>query len=95
MMIVPCPICGDRDEDEFTCGGQAGIVRPEQPENVTDEEWSDYLFVRKNTMGLQRELWRHTYGCRQWFTIDRNTITHEVTAVADESSTASSDQEAK
>lgn len=81
MMLIECPHCGPRDEEEFTCGGQAGIERPAKPEQATDEEWAAYLFNRVNPQGLHREMWRHSYGCRQWFLIDRDTVTHDITPV--------------
>ena len=82
MMQIPCPWCGLRDEEEFTCGGEAGITRPNSPEEATDQEWAHYLFMRINAKGLQREIWRHTWGCRQWFVLDRHTVTHDIVSVA-------------
>lgn len=81
MMLITCPHCGPRDEQEYTCGGQAGIVRPENPAEVSDVAWADYLYTRDNPRGLHKELWRHTYGCRQWFVIERDTVTHEISAI--------------
>ena len=81
MMQINCPWCGPRDEEEFSCGGQAGIERPENPADVSDEEWAAYLFTRVNPEGLHREMWRHTFGCRQWFLVDRDTLTHEISPV--------------
>ena len=26
MLLIPCPHCGERDETEFRCGGEAHIV---------------------------------------------------------------------
>ena len=28
MLLIPCPWCGERDETEFRCGGEAHIARP-------------------------------------------------------------------
>lgn len=81
MLQIECPWCGIRDEEEFTPGGEAHIVRPEIPSLVSDEEWAEYLFVRKNPRGVSLERWRHTFGCRQWFHLARHTVSHEVTAV--------------
>ena len=47
MLIIKCPWCGDRDETEFSYGGEADIKRPVAPETLSDEEWGDYLFMRK------------------------------------------------
>jgi sarcosine oxidase subunit delta len=34
--------------------------------------------MRKNTRGLFLEQWNHSVGCRQWFLVERNTITYEI-----------------
>ena len=52
--------------------------RPEQPEQVSDAEGADYLFYRDNLKGVHPERWVHSYGCRQWFNVVRNTATHEI-----------------
>jgi len=79
MMQLSCPFCGPRDEPEFICGGESHIARP--PLGVSDTEWGEYLYVRKNPKGVIRERWRHAYGCGQWFNVERNTVTHEVLSV--------------
>jgi len=78
MLRIPCPWCGERDESEFTYGGEATVVRPQDPSAASDAEWADYLFYRENLKGPHRERWVHTYGCRQWFEIVRDTVTHEI-----------------
>ena len=40
------------------------------------------LYQRDNPRGWSRELWRHTYGCRAWLTVERNTATHEIASAA-------------
>lgn len=80
MLQINCPWCGTRDEDEFTWGGQSHIQRPD-PATVTDEAWADYLFMRTNPKGISFERWRHTHGCRQWFNMARDTVTHRIHAV--------------
>ena len=81
MLLIECPWCGARDESEFTYGGEAHIVRPENPDNVTDEEWADYLFYRKNPKGDHLEQWCHASGCRRWFNVQRDTLTYEIKQV--------------
>ena len=81
MIQIQCPWGGSRSEEEFTCGGQSHIVRPEKPAEVSDQEWADYLYQRINPKGVHYERWRHTYGCRQWFNVARDTVTHEIKAV--------------
>lgn len=78
MLRINCPWCGCRDEDEFDWGGEAHVIRPETPSDLTDEQWADYLFNNANTKGVQLERWRHTFGCRQWFNLARDTVTHDI-----------------
>ncbi len=78
MLRIPCPYCGERDQDEFHYGGEAAIVRPADPEQADDAEWAEYLFYRDNQKGPRLERWLHRYGCRQWFLIRRDTLTHEI-----------------
>jgi sarcosine oxidase subunit delta len=81
-MRLPCPCCGWRDEAEFRFGGDADVSRPGPPEAVSDAEWADYLFRHVQVAGWQAERWHHGHGCRRWFNLWRNTITHEVGAGA-------------
>ncbi len=73
MLLIRCPWCGERDEVEFSYGGQAQVAYPTDPLATTDEEWSRYLFVRDNPKGLFRERWVHADGCRRWFELERDT----------------------
>jgi sarcosine oxidase subunit delta len=78
LILIPCPWCGDRDETEFSYGGQAGVPYPSDPAALSDEEWARFLFIRDNPMGPFRERWVHTHGCRRWFELTRDTVTHEI-----------------
>ena len=79
MMRIPCPHCGTRDEIEFRFGGESHVERPDL--KVSDAEWANYLFNRENPEGLHYERWCHAYGCRQWFNVVRDTVTHKIYAV--------------
>lgn len=81
MLRIDCPWCGPREEIEFHCGGQAHIARPADPETLSDEDWADYLFMRDNIKGAQAERWVHAAGCRRWFNVVRDTMTHDIIAV--------------
>jgi heterotetrameric sarcosine oxidase delta subunit len=81
MLEIPCPWCGPRDQCEFSYGGEAHIVRPLQPESLNDAEWADYLYMRKNLKGKNREQWCHSAGCRRWFNVVRDTISNQIQAV--------------
>lgn len=79
MLLIHCPYCEEmREEEEFSPAGQAHIVRPLQPEEISDEQWARYLFFRKNPRGLHHELWLHAAGCRKYFNATRNTVTYEI-----------------
>lgn len=82
MLLIPCPWCGPRNETEFRPGGEAGIVRPPRPADASDGEWADYLFMRTNQRGRRRERWVHAQGCRRWFDLERDTVTHAVYGAA-------------
>lgn len=81
MLLIPCPWCGERDETEFSYGGEAHIVRPGDPNALDDAAWADYLFMKTNTKGLHRERWVHSSGCRRWFNALRDTTTNRIVAV--------------
>ncbi len=78
MLIITCPWCGPRDLVEFRCGGEASVIRPLSPEQCSDAEWADYLYYRNNLKGSQLERWVHAWGCRQWFELRRDTLSHEI-----------------
>jgi len=42
MFIIKCPYCGNRDHSEFSYGGEAHIVRPKQPTELSDDQWAEY-----------------------------------------------------
>jgi heterotetrameric sarcosine oxidase delta subunit len=80
MLLIRCPWCGEREEAEFRYGGQANLAYPDK---ATDEEWAHYLFYRANPAGPFAERWTHVHGCRRWFVIVRDTMTHEITPSED------------
>ncbi|WP_416983935.1 sarcosine oxidase subunit delta family protein [Streptomyces sp. T028] len=81
MLLIPCPWCGPRDEAEFHYGGQAHVPYPQNPAELSDEEWARYLFFRDNPKGPFAERWSHAVGCRRWFNAVRDTSTNEILAV--------------
>ena len=81
MFLIYCPYCGEhREEDEFHPAGQAHLPRPLDPDSLSDAQWADYLYFRKNPRGVHRELWVHTAGCRKYFNVARHTQTYEIYA---------------
>ena len=78
MILINCPYCGERDQSEFSNGGEAHVARPENSENLNDKDWGRYVFYRDNPKGIFYERWVHTHGCRKWFNAVRNTSTDEI-----------------
>ena len=81
MLMITCPWCGLREENEFKHGGEAHVTRPNSPEKLTDKKWANYLFMRKNTKGIYFERWVHQSGCRRWFNMARDTRTNEIISI--------------
>ncbi len=78
MFLINCPYCGERDQSEFVSGGEAHIARPKQPTELNDDQWAEYLFMRKNIKGIQFERWNHAHGCRKWFNVARDTSNDKI-----------------
>ena len=78
-MLINHPHLGPRDAAEFVYLGDASLInRPDwQSENASDEFY-EYLYLRDNTMGVQKEWWYHNSGCGMWFLAERHTRTSEV-----------------
>jgi len=75
-MRIHCPICGQRDSREFHYRGSARLIdRP--AEKAGEAEFFDYVYLRENLTGPNRELWFHESGCRSWIVAKRNVSTHE------------------
>ena len=83
MLLLTCPWCGARDETEYSYGGEAHIIRPPRPAELSDDQWADYLFMRSNPKGTHHERWVHSQGCRRWFNVERHTVSHVITAIYD------------
>ncbi len=77
MLLIACPWCGARAETEFTYGGEADL-QARDPFALSDAEWADYLFMRRNPRGAHRELWYHSQGCRRWFCVERDTVSYGI-----------------
>jgi sarcosine oxidase subunit delta len=60
---------------EFRWGG-AQSQRPAP--GASREAWVDYLYLRPNVAGVQREWWYHRLGCRRWLLAVRDTRTNAV-----------------
>ena len=78
MLKIPCPFCGPRNETEFAHGGPLKARRPDDAAAFDEQAWIEYLTVPDNPLGPVRERWWHVRGCGQWFTITRDTRTHDL-----------------
>lgn len=79
MQRFPCPFCGPRDEREFHFAGEAGKLRPDTTQPISDADWAEYLFNARNPCGETREIWVHI-PCQEYFVMQRNTATMDVSS---------------
>jgi sarcosine oxidase subunit delta len=78
-MLIPHPLLGPRDAQEFTYLGDASLIdRPDGMAEGAAEALYEYLYLRDNPAGEHRELWFHEQGDRSWLVVTRNTLTHEI-----------------
>ena len=70
---IDCPRCGSRPYTEFAFGGEV----PGPDDTDFERAW-----LRRNASGRQLERWFHAAGCRRWLTVERDTRTNEIHAVA-------------
>lgn len=76
MLVIICPNCGPRNNDEFTFQGE---VRRRPDVNDTDPaEWRRYLYSRENVADWASERWFHVSGCRRYLMVERNTVSNEI-----------------
>ncbi len=78
-MLIPHPILGPRDAQEFTYLGDAALMlRPDPTQDNAEAAFSEYIYFRDNPVGIHQELWFHEQGDRSWLVVTRNTTTHEI-----------------
>jgi heterotetrameric sarcosine oxidase delta subunit len=76
-MLIPHPLLGLRDAQEFTYLGDAALLN--RPDGLTaPEAFNDYVYLRDNPAGVHQELWFHEQGDRSWLIVTRNTLTHDI-----------------
>lgn len=80
MLLIACPWCGPRPENEFRYGGEAAIARPERPAEISDADWAAFLYFRSNPKGVHAERWRHIHGCGRFFHATRHTVSDNIIA---------------
>lgn len=77
MILIKCPNCGLRNALEFRYGGEYN-PRPAQPAELPDDAWTDYVYMRANKSGVQKEWWLHRAGCQLWFLAERDTKSNKI-----------------
>lgn len=88
MLLITCPHCGPRDENEFSYGG-ARRIWPDHDANLDQTEtamqdWHQTLYLSpnppnpSNPSGPLTEIWYHGGGCECWVEIIRNTKDHSI-----------------
>ena len=76
MILLPCPWCGLRNDQEFHHLGE--VRRRPDVHAASPAQWRAYLYERDNPCGWVRENWYHRAGCRRYFTVERHTLTNAV-----------------
>lgn len=62
-MLIPHPLLGLRDAQEFVYLGDASLMqRPDWQADNAAEAFHDYVYLRDNPAGIHRELWFHEQG---------------------------------
>jgi len=77
-MRLNCPFCGERDAEEFAVLGRDAGPRPDASAPDALAKFHDYVHLRVNPAGPNREHWYHANGCRRWLIVTRDTQTHEI-----------------
>ena len=75
MLIITCPHCGPRNDNEFVYQGEVNA----RPGADTDPgAWRTYLYTKRNVSDWEEERWFHVSGCRRFLNVERHTQTNEI-----------------
>lgn len=73
MLLIPCPHCGPRNQEEFAYERSVdSLVRLDDAPGVAMAA----LYARANLRGEDHEIWVHAQGCGQWLRLTRDRVTH-------------------
>ena len=79
MLIITCPHCGPRNDNEFSYQGELSVRPGVDVDPVT---WRKYLYTKRNVSGWQEERWFHVSGCRRFLDVERHTLTNEIRRIS-------------
>ncbi|WP_353227138.1 sarcosine oxidase subunit delta [Novosphingobium sp.] len=75
MLLIPCPHCGPRNQEEFAYERSVdSVVRIDDAPAVAMAA----LYTRANLRGEDHEIWCHAHGCGQWLRMTRDRVTHAI-----------------
>ncbi len=76
MLLIACPHCGPRNQEEFSYERTLdSVVRLDHAPDVAIAA----LYTRANLRGEDVEIWSHT--CGQWLRLTRDRVTHAISGV--------------
>jgi len=78
MLLIDCPHCGPRTQNEFAYDRTLDAIV--QLAMVPSDAMTT-LYTRANPRGWSDELWHHRFGCRTWLVVRRQTVTHAIESV--------------
>ena len=83
MLLIPCPWCGPRDEHEFAYGGEAPHRAARRSGDAAHRRGvgATTSSCARTRKGAHLRALVHAHGCRRWFNVARDTVTHEIYAV--------------
>ncbi|MBE1273539.1 sarcosine oxidase subunit delta [Enterovibrio baiacu] len=82
MKIMPCPLNGPRNINEFVYGGEVKAIPDHK--NCSDKAWAEYVFYSDNTIKIVKEWWFHS-ASGYWFIAERHTASDEIIRTYDPS----------
>lgn len=75
MKMMPCPLNGLRNINEFVYGGEVRDMPDHH--SCSDRQWADYVFYADNQIQVVTEWWLHAPS-GYWFIAERHTGSDEI-----------------
>jgi sarcosine oxidase subunit delta len=80
MLLIDCPHCGPRAQIEFAYERPLDGIVP--LDASPDAAMRTLYHGRANPRGVDEELWRHAFGCRQFLVMQRDRVSHAILSTA-------------